>query len=327
MHVQILSLGHYLPERVVTNRELAQQINMPEEWISRTTGVLERRRGSGETTSQMAAYAETQALQRVKGRIDNIDVLISACAGRQQTIPYTAAFIHRELQLTPETLVFDVDATCLGFLVALTVAGSLVEQGIHRHVAVASSELSSGTIDYEQPESAVLFGDAAAAAIIGRAPVGEASRIVLSRFSTFSEGVELAQVRGAGTLHHPNSEETRPDMNLFQMRGPEIFKLATKHMTTFLDRFFDQLPWNRGEIDVLVPHQASQMALRQLTKRYGFRDDQIVGNLPVRGNCVAASVPLLLSETVEQRRIRRGDHVLLLGTGAGLTLGAVALVF
>jgi 3-oxoacyl-[acyl-carrier-protein] synthase-3 len=327
MHTQILSLGHYLPERVVTNRELARQINMPEEWISRTTGVLERRRVSGETTSHMAAYAVNQALQRVGGCIESIDVLISACAGRQQTIPCTAAFIHRELQLKPAALVFDVDATCLGFLVALTVAGSLLEQGIHRQVAIASSELSSGTIDYGQPESAVLFGDAAAAALIGRAPEGEASRIVLSRFSTFSEGVELAQVRGAGTLHHPNSEGTTPEMNLFQMRGPEIFKLATKHMKTFLDQFFDQLPWNRGELDVVVPHQASQMALRQLTKRYGFRDEQVVSNLPIRGNCVAASIPLLLSETVEQRRIGRGDRVLLLGTGAGLTLGAVALVF
>ena len=327
MQIRILGMGHYLPKRVVTNRELAQHVNVSADWIARTTGVLERRRAGDETTAQMAAHAVTGALHQADCRNGDIDLLISASAARQQTIPCTAAFIHRQLNLSSTTFAFDVDATCLGFLVALTVAGTLLEQGIYRRATIASSELSSSSIDHLQPESAVLFGDAAAAAVLGVTPEGAASRIVLSRFGTVSEGAQLAEVRGGGTAHHPNCAETTPDMNLFQMRGPELFKLAVRHMRTFLDQFFDELEWSRADVDVIVPHQASRMATRQLTSRYGFREDQIVGNLACRGNCVAASVPLLLSEAVEQRRISRGDRVLLLGTGAGLTLGAVALVF
>jgi len=327
MAIQFLGLGHYLPDRVITNRELAAKMDVSEDWIARTTGVMERRRVSSESTADMAAEAVRRSVERAGVDACSIRLLLSACAGRQQTIPCTAAIIHSQLRLQTETFAFDVDATCLGFLVALTVSGALMEQGDYELAAIVSSELSSGTLDYSQPESAVLFGDAAAAAIVGRAPAGSASRIVLSKFSTISEGADLAAIRGGGTLHHPNLESTTPEMNLFQMRGPAIFKLATRRMDKFLERFFDELNWDRSEIDAIVPHQASGMATRQLTKRYGFRAEQILSNLSHRGNCVAASVPLLLSESVENGRIARGDRVLLLGTGAGLTLGAVALVF
>lgn len=327
MRVQILGLGHYLPKQVLTNGELARRLGVSEDWILRTTGVKERRRIGPETTSRMAALAIARAIEHAGCTPEQLTLLISASAARQQGIPCTAALIHRELGLPLNTMVFDVDATCLGFLVGLTVAASLLESGTTNLVTVVSSEIASASLDETHPESSVLFGDAAAATVLSVAPHGSESRIVRSRFQTISEGVRLAEVRGGGTLFPPNGPETTPQMNLFQMRGPEIFKLATKHMRTFLDEFFDELPWRRSEVDIVVPHQASLMATRQLTKRYGFREDQIVGNLANRGNCVAASLPLLLSESVEARRIVRGQRVLMIGTGAGLLLGAVALVF
>lgn len=328
MQIQIRGLAHYLPDRIVTNDELAASLGVSADWIARTTGVLERRRVQEETTSTMAAAAIRRAALAAQLPLEQTDLVIGACAGRQQTIPCTAAFVHEELQLpTQRGFAFDVDVTCLGFLNALVVSGALLSQGMYQQAAIFSSEIASGTIDPDQPESAVLFGDAAAAAMVTMTPPGESSRLIASRFRTISEGVRLAEIQGGGTLHHPNHPSTHPRMNLFQMRGPEIFKLATRHMETFLDQFFDELPWRREEIDVLVPHQASRMALRQLTRRYGFREEQLVQNLDLRGNCVAASLPLLLSESAHCGRIRRGNKLLLVGTGAGLTLGAVAIIY
>lgn len=327
LSTQILGVGHYLPEQVITNEELAAMVNRSSDWIERTTGVVERRRVTHETTADMAASAANQALRAAGiGRAD-VGLLISAAAGRQQTIPCTAAFIHQQLALPATAFAFDVDATCLGFLVALTVAATMLEQGQCRYAVIVSSEVASGTIDYAQPESAVLFGDAAAAAVLTTTPDGSASEILLSRFNTHSEDVRLAQIRGGGTLHHPNFESTTAEMNLFQMRGSEIFKSATRHMQSFLDDFFASIPWRREDVDRVIPHQASRMATRQLTKRYGFRPDQVAQNIALRGNCIAASLPLMLSEAVQAGHVQRGQRLLLVGTGAGLTLGAIALVY
>jgi 3-oxoacyl-[acyl-carrier-protein] synthase-3 len=116
-------------------------------------------------------------------------------------------------------------------------------------------------------------------------------------------------------------------MNLFHMRGPAIFRQATVLMGPFLERFFAQLDWEREEIDVIVPHQASRHAIEQLSRRLGFTSDQLVLNLAQRGNCIAASIPLALAEAIAAGRVRRGQRVLLVGTGAGLTLGALALTY
>ena len=327
MNVQIVGTGHYLPERVICNEQLAPMVGVDAAWIERATGVCQRRRVNGESTAEMAAHAVHRALSAADIKPNDIDVLISASAGKQQTIPCTAAFIHRQLGLTPRTFAFDVDVTCLGFLAGVTVGSSLIAQGDYRNVVVVSSELASGTIDYSQPESAVLFGDAAAAAVLQPTSSDSRSRFLLSRFRTLSEGAQLAQIRGGGTACHPNQPTTTPEMNLFQMEGPKIFKLAARKMGEFIDDFLLELGWQRQEIDGVIPHQASRMALKQLTARYGFQPSQVFQNLAERGNCVAASLPLALAEAVEQQRIQRGDKILLLGTGAGVTLGAAALLY
>jgi 3-oxoacyl-[acyl-carrier-protein] synthase-3 len=171
------------------------------------------------------------------------------------------------------------------------------------------------------------MGDGAAAALIVPARAGETSCLHLARFATYSSGVHLTEARGGGTLHHPNDPATTPEMNTFRMDGPSVFKLVLKHLGPFIDQFLAAVGWKREEIDVLVPHQASGPGVRLLTHRYGFRPQQVFLNLATHGNCIAASLPIALAQTVEEGRIQRGQRVFLLGTGAGLTLGAVALTF
>jgi 3-oxoacyl-[acyl-carrier-protein] synthase-3 len=253
---------------------------------------------------------------------------VGASAGPQQAIPCTAALVQRELG-APEgrSACFDVNATCLSFLFALQSAAHMVAAGAYRAALVYSSEIASRTLNPRERESAALFGDAAAAAIVTRSRPGQPGALRHARFATYSGGADLTQVLGGGTLHHPNDPATTAEMNTFHMRGPAIFKQATRLAGPFLDQFFAALGWERAELDAVVPHQASRHGLEQLTSRFGFRAEQLVLNLALRGNCIAASIPLALAEAAHAGRVRRGDQVLLLGTGAGLTIGAVALTF
>lgn len=326
--VKIAGLGWYLPERRVTNIELEQQLGIPAAWIERVSGVRERRYATNETSVSMGVSAARMALQKARMHVHDIDAIIGASTGPQQSIPCTAAFLQRELDAPQgQSACFDVNATCLSFLFALHTASHLIAAGAYRTILIVSSELASRSLDPDERESSVLFGDAAAAAIVTRSEPGEASAIWHTHFCTYSSGAELTQIVGGGTLHHPNDPTTTPEMHLFQMQGPAVFKMASQLSSPFLDNFFAALDWQRHEIDAVVPHQASRHAVELLSARLGFKREQVVWNLAQRGNCIAASIPLTLAEAVHEGRIQRGNRVLLVGTGAGLTLGAMALTF
>ncbi len=326
--VKLAGLGSYLPARRVTNAELEARLGIAPGWIERVTGVRERRYANGETSAGMGAAAIRAALAAAGIGIDDVDAIVGASAAPQQGIPCTAALVQRELG-APEGrgACWDVNATCLSFLFALQSAAHLVAAGVYGTLVIFSSEITSHSLNPRERESAVLFGDAAAAAVVTRAELGEASAIRHTRLATWSSGAEASQLLGAGTLHHPNDPATTPEMNQFQMRGPAIFKQAAREGGPFLDQFFETLGWQRSDIDAVVPHQASRHAVELFTARYGFRAEQMVLNLAIRGNCIGASIPLALAEAVESERIRRGDRVLLVGSGAGLTLGAIALTY
>lgn len=326
--VKIAGSGWYLPELRVTNADLEARLDIPAQWIAQVTGVFERRYITNETTLSMAAEAGRMALENAGLEVDALDALICAATAPHQAIPCTAALLQRELQ-APEgkSACFDINATCLSFLAALQLVAPLVVAGIYRNVLICSSEIASCSLNPNEKESAVLFGDAAAAVVITRSETAETSAIWHSRFETYSSGADLTELLGGGTNHHPNKPTTTPEMNLFHMRGPAIFRQATILMGPFLERFFAQLAWAREEIEAIVPHQASRHALEQLSRRLGFTSDQLVMNLAQRGNCISASIPLALAEAIASGRVRRGQRVLLVGTGAGLTLGALALTY
>jgi 3-oxoacyl-[acyl-carrier-protein] synthase III len=326
--LRVTALGHYLPERVVTSAELEVALNLKPGWIERVTGVRERRyAGRHETSTGMAARAARVALERAGLTVGDVDLIIGASAALAQMIPCGAALLARELGGSEgQAFCMDVNATCLSFLTALHVAAPLLATGAYRRALIFSSENRVHSLNPDEPESAALMGDAAVAAVVERAPDGDPARLCHARFATHTVGADYTRILGGGTLHHPNDPETAREMNYFHMNGPAVYRLAAKVFPPFLDRFFEEVGWDREAVTV-VPHQASGHAVTHLAARVGFRPEQVITNLATRGNCVAASVPLALSEAVESGRIRRGDRVLLTGTGAGLTLGAVALTF
>jgi 3-oxoacyl-[acyl-carrier-protein] synthase-3 len=325
--IKIAGLGYYLPSRIVTSAALEEQLNLPEGWIERVSGVRERRYVQDETSVAMAVAAAQRALLAADCDLDAVDAIIGASAAPQQAIPCTAAFIQRELG-APEgrSACYDINATCMSFLVALQHAAALIATGLHRTILICSSEISTYSLNFAQPTSSVLFGDAAAAALVTRATSAEASALYYSKLATYSSGADFTRLLGGGTLHHPNKPQTTPEMNTFEMNGRAVYKQAAQLVGPFLEECFAALGWPRDEVAVIA-HQASGHALDLLTDRYGFRSAQVFSNLAERGNCIAASLPLAFAEAVEQGFIQRGQRLVLIGTGAGLTIGAAGLVF
>jgi 3-oxoacyl-[acyl-carrier-protein] synthase III len=331
LEVRIAGLGSYLPERIVTNAELEAKMGLQPGWIAKRTGVLERRYVTHETTVSQAVVASKIALENANVGLEQIDAIIGANLA-QQTIPCTAALLQQALG-APDgaSACWDVNATCLSFMMALHSAALLIASGQYKTILIFSSEIASPSLNPLEPESASLFGDAAAAVVLTAATSDDsdrsASSLLAAKFQTFSSGSHLTQLLGGGTLHRPQTTFAQPELNLFHMDGPAIFKHAARSFPPFLESFLSGIGWSIPSVDALVPHQASGHGVLGIAGRLGFSLEQIVYNLPTRGNCVAASMPLALTEAVEAGRIKRGDRVLLAGTAAGLTLGAIALIF
>ncbi|MGA7733162.1 MAG: ketoacyl-ACP synthase III [Chloroflexia bacterium] len=323
--VRIAGSGYYLPERRVTSAELEERFGIPAGWVERVTGVRERRHASGETSVDMAVASCRAALESSGLCLEDVDAIVGASTAPHQAIPCTAALVGRALGAPDgKSACWDVNATCLSFMFALQSVGHLVSAGVYRNVLLFSSELTSLSLNPRERESAVLFGDAAAAVVVTRSAPGQAGALWHSQFATYTSGADLTQIVGGGTAHHPNDPSTTPEMNLFSMKGPAIFKMGARLLGPFLDSFFRSIELDRSRFDAVVPHQASRHAV-EILEKCGIRREQTVMNLSTRGNCIAASIPLALAEAIESGRIRRGHNVFLVGSGAGLTLGAMAL--
>jgi 3-oxoacyl-[acyl-carrier-protein] synthase III len=326
--VKIAGLGKYLPEKIVSSAELENQLHFPSGWIERVTSIRARRYASGETVTEMAAAAARDALAMAGMEPGELDAIIGASASTRQAIPCSAAFVQREIGAPDgKSACFDLNSTCLGFVLALQNAACLIAAGVYRNILIFSSEIGTYSRSQKQWESAVMFGDGAAAAVVCAARPGESSAIWHTQVATYSSGADLTRLIGGGTLHHPNDPATTPEMNMFEMDGGAVLKWAAALLPPFIDQFSKDLGWTIQDYDQVIPHQASGQGVLLLTTHMGFTPQQVFVHVQERGNCIAASIPLALTEAVEAGRVRRGDKVLLLGTSAGLSIGALALTF
>ena len=313
MRVKIVSTGRHLPERVETAADLAPRIGVSEDWIVSRTGVL-RRHVSNESMGEMGARAAREAL----GNGPRPDLILNASGVPHQVIPDSSVYIQEALGYSGIPC-YSIHATCLSFPVAVHNAAALIHAGAYRRILVVSSELATRGRNFNEPESASLFGDGAAAVVLEPTPEGESSEFIGFELGTWPKGAPFTEVRGGGTRQHPDDPTTRPADNLFHMDGPAIYKMALRRVPAVFGKLFTRCGVKPSEIDVVVPHQASGPAV-QAAERFGFRPEAIVRRVHEEGNCVAASIPLALAYAHEQGRIQRGDLVMLCGTGAGLSV-------
>jgi len=327
--VRLLGTGHALPSRQVSSSELDAQLLQPPGTVERAGGVHRRHFASpGETAAQLAAEAAHQALQAAGIGLEDIDCLVAASGTMDQGMPCNAALIHRELGLSARAIpAFDVNASCLGFLAALDTLAWPIAAGRYNKVLIVAADIASCGLDWDTLEASAIFGDGAAAAIIG--PSGQhASRLLAADLNTLSEGADLCRIPAGGSRHHPSRiDQPFAPLTKFRMDGKGVFKLASAHLPAFVERLLAQAGLRRDQLDWIVPHQASHLALAHLTRRLGFAKDKVIDIFAEHGNQVAASLPTALDIAIRDGRIRRGQTVLLLGTGAGLSLGGAVLEY
>jgi len=320
MNIKISGIGYYLPDTIETAQELSKKINKSEEWIISRTGVKERRVSSIDV-DEMGGLAAKNALKDVEGKPD---LILNASGVGKQVIPDTSVFFQKELgyEGIPS---FTVHATCLSFLVALNVAANFIEQNTYKKILIISSDRGTRGRNYNEAESAALLGDAAAAVVVEKSEDGEESKLLDFTMNTWPSGSDLTEVRGGGTNLHPHDENTTFEDNLFSMNGPMIYKMARKIVYEQIQKDLKNNNLSTDDINLLIPHQASGLAVKAYSKFGGFEESKVINIIEKTGNCVAASIPLALALAHEKKLFNRGDLIYFVGTGAGLSVASALL--
>jgi 3-oxoacyl-[acyl-carrier-protein] synthase-3 len=313
---QVVGCGAYLPERIVTNAELAGRLDTSDEWIRQRTGIGERRVAApGELTSDLAYHAAAEALSGAGMSGNDLDLLVVATATPDNTFPATATKVQARLGMN-RGAAFDVQAVCAGFIFALSVADNALRLGQARTALVIGAETFSRILDWEDRGTCVLFGDGAGALVLRAVPVtSPVGRFLLSNH-LHSDGrqYEILYVDGG-----PSSTGSTGHL---RMEGREVFRQAVQHLSEVVEEALRANNLTAADIDWLVPHQANSRIIDGIGRKLGLPRDKIVMTIERHANTSAASIPLALREAVGDGRIRPGDLVLMEALGGGLSWGA-----
>lgn len=330
--VRILGTGKALPAKAVTADDMDRRLGLPPGTVAKQSGVMTRYFVDGETTSSMGAEAARAALAEAGLDARDLDAIIGVCGGQEQAIPCTASLIQKALGLETSGIpAFDVSSTCLSFLTGLDVVSHMIAAGRYQRVLLVASEIASVGLNWHDRESATIMGDGAAAAVVGRAKADETSRILGARMETYSEASELTRLRAGGTRYHPReASDLEAYVNtyaLFEMDGKGVFKYTSQRLPDFVKRFFEQVGASMDQVDMVIPHQASPTAMWLIQRRLGVPAEKFMVIAPEFGNTIAASIPMALHEAISRGQVKRGDRVMLLGTSAGFSMGALLLEY
>jgi 3-oxoacyl-[acyl-carrier-protein] synthase-3 len=314
---QILGCGGYLPERVVTNDELAKTLDTSNEWIVQRTGIRQRHIAApGEKTSDLAVGAARKALAAARIAPDEIDLIVLATSTPDNTFPATAARVQAQLGIK-RGAAFDVQAVCTGFIYALATADNFVRAGQAKTALVIGAETFSRILDWRDRGTCVLFGDGAGALVMRGVPSnGSASErgVLSTHLHSDGSGYDLLYVDGGVS--------TTGTSGLLRMEGKEVFKHAVLRLAQVVDEALAANGLRASDVDWLVPHQANRRIIDAMGKKLGLAGDKVVVTIDRHANTSAASVPLALAEAASDGRIREGQLVLLEAMGGGLTWGA-----
>ena len=310
---QFRGVGAYLPERVVTNGELAASMDTSDAWIRERTGIRERRIAApGEKTSDLALEASRCALAAAGKDARELDLIVLATATPDRTFPATATAVQAGLGMT-EGIAFDVQAVCSGFIYALAVADNFIRAGQARSALVIGAETFSRILDWNERETSVLFGDGAGAVVL-EACEDDPRHLLSTHLHSDGRHRELLYVDGG-----PSSTGT---VGHLRMKGREVFRHAVTNLVQVVEEALTANGLGPEAIDWIVPHQANLRILRATGRKLGIDEDRVIVTVDRHANTSAASVPLALAAGVEDGRIAKGDMLLLEAMGGGFTWGA-----
>ncbi len=319
--IVIRSTGYFLPERVLTNDDLSKIVETSDEWIAERTGIRERRIcADDETTSDMAYGAALDALKNANLKPEDIDLLIVATITPDFKTPSVACILQERLGLR-NVPAFDISAACSGFVYCLEICGQLMRGGVYRNALIIGAEKLTSVTDWTDRTTCVLFGDAAGACVLSKTDtpgVGLIGNILGSDGSH----PDILNIPGGGSRLPLTKENIDDKTQYIKMNGREVFKLAVRVMEDVARKLLERHGLTTQDINLVIPHQANTRIIEALTKRLEIPNERVMLNIEKLGNNSSASIPVALAQANEQGRLKKGDYLLLLAFGAGLTWGA-----
>lgn len=326
--IKILSIASYIPETVITNEDFTSFIETSDEWITTRTGIKTRHCAMDMPTWKIGSLAAEKAIEKSGVSRNEIDLIICTTVTPDTLIPSTACYIQNELDMAG-CMAFDINCACSGFVYAVDMAQKYLASGSVRNVLVVSAEELSKVTDYSDRASCILFGDGAAAAVIGPSD---------SSYSSFlgadGRGAGFLRATSVHTVPHPFFKLKNVDPgidendkgHLFQ-DGKEVYKFAVAMMPQAVENVLERAGLEVADIDRIIPHQANIRIIQTAASKLGVDMDKFYLNIEKYGNTSSASIPIALTEAIENGAVKRGDKIVLVGFGAGLTYGAVCIEF
>ncbi len=320
-YARIAGTGSYLPEKVLTNKDLEQMMETSDEWIRERTGIKRRHLAiEEETTASMSLEAAKRALAMADMSADDIDLIVLATCTPDKVIPGSACIVQRRLGIKG-CPAMDINAACSGFIYGLDLANRYIETGGARTVLVIGAETLSRIVNWEDRTTAVLFGDGAGAVIL---QASEEPGIIATHIHANGEYEELLHTRTGVSLGY---DATRADGAFVEMNGNAVFKRAVGAFDSISRETLADLEGHVDDIDWFIPHQANMRIINAAAKKIGLPMDRVIATVDEHANTSAASIPLALDIAVRDERIKRGDTVLMAAFGAGFTWGSAMLKF
>ncbi len=322
--VCIAGTGSYVPEKILTNADLEKIVDTSDEWIFTRTGIRERRiAAEGEYTSHMAAKAAARALEQAGIAAADLELIIVATITPDTLTPATACYVQQILG-APGAVAFDISAACSGFLYAMKIAKRLISDGAFNNALIVGAEKLSSFINWEDRTTCVLFGDGAGAAVLRRAAPDE-GEILATEMGTDGKLTHLLNIPGGGSACPITRENADQRLATLAMLGKEVFKHAVTRMKESAEKVIERAGLKPEDIALVVPHQANLRIIDAIAERLSVPPERVFVNLQKYGNTSAAAVAIALDEANRSGAIKRGEHVVLVVFGAGLTWAAAAV--
>ena len=319
----ITGVGHYVPEKVLTNADLEKLVDTTDEWITTRTGIKERRiAAANEFTSDLATSAARRAMQMAGVTADKINLIIVATLTPDMPFPSTACLVQRKIGAL-NAAAFDIEAACSGFIYALEIGMQFITSRTYETVLVIGAEKLSSIVNWKDRNTCVLFGDGAGAAILQNRP--DSHGLLTAVMGADGNKADLLSMPGGGSACPATQESVAQGLHYLRMDGKETFKNAVNAMVSAANEAMRRCDVDITKIKCVIPHQANQRIISAVGERLGTTEDQLFVNLHKYGNTSAASVAIALDEAVASGKIARGELILLVVFGAGLTWGAAVI--
>jgi len=322
--VTIAGTGSYLPERILTNAELEKIVETTDEWITSRTGIKERRiAAEGQTTSDMATEAAKKALEQAKINATDLDLIIVATITPDTLTPATACYVQDNLEARG-AIAFDVSAACSGFLYAMELAKNMIGAGSVNNALIVGAEKLSAFTNWEDRNTCVLFGDGAGAAVLRKSEEGE-GRILATEIGTDGAQTSILNIPGGGSAMPITKDNAEDNLASLAMIGKDVFKQAVRRMKDAAIKVVEDAGLESSDIAQVIPHQANLRIIDAIADRLEIDNEKVFVNLHKYGNTSAAAVAIALDESARSGKFQRGEKIVCVVFGAGLTWAAAAI--